>query len=71
MGRGSETGKEGKYVPKRARPSAWVSPSFEQWCWYIPVRRRRMRKISFAWMAISEACPEAPPEGSKKRRIHG
>jgi hypothetical protein len=31
----------------------------------MSVRDSRIRRISLAWRAISEAWPDAPPEGSK------
>ena len=32
----------------------------------MPVNTCRIRRISLAWIAMSDAWPEAPPEGSIK-----
>jgi len=52
------------YVPNRAVPSAWLSPSLAQWRWYMLVNSCLTLRISLACIAISEAWPLAPPEGS-------
>lgn len=64
---GREVEREGGHAPNRATPSAALSPGSAQCRWYTPVSTSRTRRISRAWIAMSLAWPDAPPEGSARR----